>query len=82
MVKKVDLKALVAGLGSQEEVAQLLGVTQGTLNGYLCDRWEPSSEVIIKLCILCELEYLPQDLFPKREWSWLYGFVKMYNKRD
>lgn len=80
MTKKIDLKALVSELGSQEDVAQLLGITQGSLSSYLSGRWEPSAEVIIKLCILCDLEYLPQDLFPKREWSWLYGFIKMYNK--
>ena len=80
MAKKKDLREIVAQLGSQKSVAQSLGITQGTLNGYLCGRWEPSSEVIVRLCGLCMLEHLPEELFPKKDWEWLYDFIELYNK--
>jgi hypothetical protein len=73
------LREIISGLGSQEDVALKLNISQSNLSRYIHGHFEPPTELVMSLCVLSKLEYLPEDLLPKRDWDWLYEFINLYN---
>lgn len=83
MAKKKDnevLRKAITGIGSQEGVAELFGVTQGTISSYISGRLEVPVQTIVRISSLWGLGYLPEELMPKEDWEWLYDFIELYNK--
>lgn len=79
------LREAISKLGSQYDAAEILGTQQSRICDYInrkCGKGPMPPHMVLKLCVLCDLNYMPEHLVPEVDWSWLYEFISMFNKHQ
>lgn len=71
----------IARIGTQAEAAGVLQTSQAALSRLINGDYGLSHKIILRLCTLLNLSYLPEDLDPDEDWDWLYDFIDKYKRK-
>ena len=69
----MTLKDWIKQQGGQKPVSELLGVTQGTVSGWLCGRWQMPPETALRIHRLTNGQVPVTETRPDLDWSAITG---------